>query len=411
MTWTPVTAINVGLNFGDGTIPVGRLAINQGRVYFEYDATFLPRGLKLSPLHLPLEPGLKTFDPHLFDGLPGVFGDSLPDGWGRLLLDRTLRQRGIMPQELSGLDRLAHVGAHGMGALVYEPDQSKTDATPSVLDLDALAASANEVFEGESDAVLAELLALNGSSAGARPKVVVGVDAKRKKLVHGTSTMPTGYTPWLVKFNTQQDGADAGAIEYVYSLMAKAAGLAMAECHLFPAAQGPGYFGTQRFDRMEGQRLHMHTAAGLLHANFREPALDYEGLLALTTTLTRDMRDVEMMFRLAVFNVLAHNRDDHGKNFSYLMDAAGEWRLAPAYDLTFSRGPNGEQSTSVMGQGKAPSLEHLVKLGAAGGLDKKQVEAIITQTNDALGQWEALAAEHGVSKANIKLVASRLART
>jgi len=410
MTWTPVTAINVGLNFGDETIPVGRLAINQGRVYFEYDATFLAQSLNLSPLHLPLEPSLKTFDPHLFDGLPGVFGDSLPDGWGRLLLDRTLRQRGIMPQELSGLDRLAHVGRHGMGALVYEPDHSETDAAPSVLDLDTLAASANEVFEGESEAVLAELLALNGSSAGARPKVVVGVDAKRKKLVHGTGTMPAGYTPWLVKFNTQQDGPDAGAVEYVYSLMAKEAGLTMAACHLFPAAQGPGYFGTQRFDRVDGNRLHMHTAAGLLHANFREPALDYEDLLALTTTLTRDMRDVEMMFRLAAFNVLAHNRDDHAKNFSYLMNAAGEWRMAPAYDLTFSRGPNGEQSTTVMGQGKSPGLEQLAKLGASGGLDKKLVASIIAQTQEALSQWETLATQHGVSKANIKLIASRLVR-
>jgi serine/threonine-protein kinase HipA len=408
MTWTPVTAINVGLNFGNETMPVGSLLLNQGRIYFEYNTAFLQRGLNLSPLHLPLEPGPKTFDPHLFDGLPGVLGDSLPDGWGRWLLDRTLRQRGVQPQDLSGLDRLAHVGMQGMGALVYEPDQSEADSAPTVLDLDTLAVSANEVFEGESDAVLAELLALNGSSAGARPKVVVGVDTKREKLVHGTAFMPTGYTPWLVKFNTRQDGADAGAVEYVYSLMAKAAGLAMAECYLFPAVQGPGYFGTQRFDREKDQRLHMHTAAGLLHANFREPALDYEDLLALTGNLTRDIRDVEMMFRIAVFNVLAHNRDDHGKNFSYLMNANGEWHLAPAYDLTFSSGPRGWQSTSVMAQGQTPGIEHLIKLGAAGRLDKKLVEGIIAQTRDALSQWEALANEYGVSKVNIKLIASRL---
>lgn len=408
MTWAAVAAVKVGLDFGQGVTPVGRLALNQGRIYFEYDETFLAKGLNISPFHLPVAPGVKVFEPKLFEGLPGVFNDSLPDGWGRLLLDRALRQQGIIPQQLSGLDRLAHVGRHGMGALVYEPDHSETEPKPSMVNLDVLAHHANAVLEGESDAVLAELLALNGSSAGARPKVMVGVDAQRKKLLHGAARLPEGYTPWLVKFHTAQDGPDAGAIEYVYSLMAQAAGVTMSVCHLFPAAQGAGYFGTQRFDRAEGARLHMHTAAGLLHADFRLPSLDYEDLLALTTNLTRDVREVEKMFRLAVFNVLAHNRDDHAKNFSFLMNAAGEWVMAPAYDLTFSSGPSGEHSTTVLGQGKTPGIENLTQLGATAGLDKKLVGTIITQTQEALSQWKTLAAQHGVSKANINLIGSAI---
>jgi serine/threonine-protein kinase HipA len=220
--------------------------------------------------------------------------------------------------------------------------------------------------------------------------------------------LPDGFSPWLVKFPNVQDGADAGAIEYVYGLMALEAGVAMTQTHLFPAQKGAGYFATVRFDREGQSRVHTHTACGALHSDFRTPSLDYEDLLALTGMLTRDVREVEKMFRLAVFNVLAHNRDDHSKNFTFLMSKRGEWKLSPAYDLTFSSGPRGEQSTMVMGEGKTPGIEHLEKLGREAMIAEKRVSEIIEQTRAALSNWEMLAKKHGVTKANIKLISQKL---
>ncbi len=403
----PITQLHVGLTFSDDTIPVGRLATRNGIIYFEYAADFLNRNLHLSPLKLPLEPGLKTFDPYVFDGLPGVCNDSLPDGWGRLLLDRLLRTKNLLPSEFGPLDRLAHVGNSGLGALTYQPDMSEAPSS-SHLNLDTLAHQTQEVLRGEADAVLSELLVLNGSSAGARPKALIGVDSAQKQIVHGQYALPAGYEHWLVKFPNVTDGADGGAIEYVYALMAKAAGIPMSEIHLFPAVHGSGYFATRRFDRQGTQRLHMHTASGLLHHDFRVPSLDYENLLTLTEVLTRDVREVEKMFRMAVFNVLAHNRDDHGKNFTFLMNADGEWSLSPAYDLTFSSGPRGEQSTLVMGEGKNPSVRQLTALGLEAKIPRATINQIIEQTKAALQEWPTIAKHHGVSAANSTFIGSRI---
>jgi serine/threonine-protein kinase HipA len=404
----PVVEIKVGLDFGAGVIPVGRLAMRERRIYFEYDAAFIKNGFEISPFRLPLKSGLVSFDNSLFEGLPGVFNDSLPDGWGRLLFDRYARSQGVVPSDITPLQRLAYVGSHGMGALVYQPDYTAHDSGENVISLDTLADQAQQVLHGEATDVLSKLLALNGSSAGARPKALVGLDAARQHIVHGVRELPANFEHWLVKFHNTTDGADAGAIEYVYALMAKAAGIDVPDVHLFSATRGAGYFAIRRFDRDGNRRLHMHTACGLLHSDYRAPSLDYEDLIALTTQLTRDMREVEKMYRLAVFNVLAHNRDDHAKNFSFLMNAEGLWSVSPAYDLTFSSGPRGEQSTMVMGEGRNPSVEHLIKLGAAAKIAKPRCQEIIAQTQSSLDNWHALAKENGVSATNIRLVASRL---
>lgn len=407
MSFTPVSQVKVGLDFGGGGEPLGRLALRDRQIFFEYDQGFLTRGLDVSPFRLPLKSGVQTFDGQLFEGLPGLFNDSLPDGWGRLLFDRSMRARGLLPEELSPLDRLAHIGQTGMGALTYEPDFSERP-TNEQIDLDWLAAQSAEVLEGEAEDVLAELLALNGSSAGARPKALIGFDREHDQIVHSAGALGENHEPWLVKFANTQDGTDAGAIEFAYAEMARRAGLDMPETNLFPAAKGAGYFATKRFDREGSKRLHMHTACGLLHSDFRTPSLDYQDLIELTTLLTRDVREVEKMFRLAVFNVLAHNRDDHSKNFSFLMNEVGEWRLSPAYDLTFSSGPGGEQSTMVMGEGKLPGLSHLRALGEEAGVGKVLVDDIIDQTRVALSAWPSLAKEYGVKASNVGLISRRM---
>ena len=400
---TTTKEIKVSLDFGSEIQKVGRLAIHNSLIYFEYEEPFLQTNLEISPIKLPLQRGVIKLPKSPFEGLAGVFNDSLPDGWGRLLFDRLLRSEGVYPSDISPLDRLAYVGLNGLGALVYEPDQSLNDNNERI-NLDVLAAQTEKVLEGESEEVIAELLALNGSSAGARPKALIGVDSERKNIVHGKDQLSNGLEHWMVKFANSQDGLDAGAIEYVYGLMALDAGIEMPNIHLFPSQKGNGYFAVKRFDRDGNKRFHMHTVSGLIHNNFRFPSLDYEDLLSLTAVITKDIREVEKMFRLAVFNVMAHNRDDHSKNFTFLMNEFGEWKLSPAYDLTFSSGPGGEQSTMVMGEGRNISIKHLIKLGLEAKLSKEFVENVIEQTRSSLAKWMNLSKDFGISKSNRELI-------
>ena len=398
-----ITEIKVGLNFGSEIQSVGRLAERNGIIYFEYDEDFVQNGVEISPFKLPLRNGVVELPSDPFEGLAGVFSDSLPDGWGRLLFDRMMRSQRISPSQISSLDRLTYVGLNGMGALVYEPDSSPP-IIQQFIDLDHLATQTEKILEGASGEVITELLALNGSSAGARPKALIGVDQARKNISYGVNQLNDGFEHWLVKFPNSQDGIDSGAIEYVYALMAKEAGLYFPDVQLFSSQKGNGFFGVKRFDRQENKRFHMHTVSGLIHSNFRFPSLDYEDLLSLTMALTKDIREVEKIFRLAVFNVMAHNRDDHAKNFSFLMNEFGEWKLSPAYDLTYSNGPGGEQSTMVMGEGRNITIEHLVKLGLEAKISKELIDQIIEKTAESLSKWIRLSKDYGVSKSNIELI-------
>ncbi len=404
-----VKALDVLLDFGKSpVIPVGRLARDSEQVYFEYDSQFLSSGLQISPYKLPLQAGTMSFSRGLFEGLPGVFNDSLPDGWGRLLLDRLLRSKGILPGEFSVLDRLAHVGYTGMGALQYEPDLTLESGTEQI-NLDDLNQQTKEILLGLPSEVLQELIHLNGSSAGARPKALVGYNILSGSLIHGTREIPEGYEHWIVKFGNSNDGTDAGAIEYVYNLMAKKAGLEIPECHLFPGKGNTGYFATKRFDRRPGgKKLHMLTACGLLHSDFRTPALDYEDLIRATLWLTKDLRQAQKIFQYAVFNVLAHNRDDHSKNFSFLMDEKGNWTVSPAYDLTFSSGPAGQQSMLVAGEGENPGILDLLKLAPLADYSEADARRVIERIQDVLSDWPSLAKKFEVSSENVQLISKRL---
>lgn len=399
--------MKVSIDFGDDPIHLGRLATRDRKIYFQYNPEFLQSKLEISPFHLKRDPKLFQFDPHLFEGLPGVFNDSLPDGWGRLLLDRKLRTEGVLPNSIGPLDRLSHVGRNGMGALIYEP-YLETLHPNHILSLDEIADQSKNVLQGEAEKILDELILLNGSSSGARPKALIYTDIDMKSIQHGQIHSSESYEPWIVKFPNIQDGNDAGAIEYVYSLMAKEAGVEMPPTYLFPSKSGAGYFATKRFDRVGDKRFHVHTACGLLHSDYRTPSLDYKDLLALSQRLTGDIREVEKMFRIAVFNVLSHNRDDHSKNFSFLMDSEGEWKLSAAYDLTFSSGPMGEQSTMVMGNGNSPKIDDLVLLASYASLNKSFVSNTIEQTVVALSKWKSLAEHNHVFPQNIAFIHDKL---
>ncbi|MAZ77566.1 MAG: phosphatidylinositol kinase [Legionellaceae bacterium] len=402
-----VKQVDVYLKTTDHPVKVGRLAYRDQTAYFEYDESFIQKGIELSPFTLPLKAGLQQGDPALFDGLPGLFNDSLPDGWGRLLLDRAVREEGILPDELTPLDRLTYVGEHGMGALIYYPAHEQSTDTPQQLDLDLLAKQTRQILQGDASAVIAEILELNGSSAGARPKAMIGLNNK-KNIIHGANELPAGYEHWLVKFPNAVEPFDSGAIEFVYAQLAKLAGIETMETCLLPAKHGPGYFATKRFDRASQKRFHIHSACGLLHSDFRTPSMDYKTLLKATFLLTKSKNEVRKLFRLCVFNVLMHNKDDHTKNISFMINADGQWQLTPAYDLTFSSGPGGEQSTMVMGKGKHITHDDLIELALSASINKQEAQTMLDNVLSARAQWKKLASKAGVSSKSAQAIERRL---
>lgn len=405
MASSPTELLTVFLDAQSQRRKAGRLAFKDRRVLFEYDASFIASGIEISPIKLPLRPGLSIADTMIFDGLFGVFNDSLPDGWGRLLLDRTLEKHGIDRSQLNPLDRLTYVGQHGMGALSYEPERDFENIDDAQLALDKLSEESAVVLAGENEEVFEELLRLNGSSSGARPKVVAQVSADKKRIIQGRQELQPGFANWMIKFAPSQDARDVGAVEYAYSLMAKDAGVEMPETHLFRTKRNK-YFGTKRFDRDGDARIHMHSLGGLIHADHRSPSLDCDMVLRVTLALTRNIQDAEKAYALACFNVLAHNRDDHVKNFSFLLDARNEWIFAPAYDLVFSYGPGGEQSMLVMGEGRNPGIVQLQELGKRHGI--KNAPEILAKVQRAVANWPRFAAQAEVSRKSIREIAGKI---
>ena len=362
---------------------VGLLYENAGRVFFEYSPDFLQSGIALSPFKLPLKPGVFEDEKRTFDGLFGLFNDSLPDGWGCLLLDRKLRKRGLSYDSITPLSRLSMIDRNPMGALEYENADEAAEEVGNV-ELDSLSGEVDKILAGNDSDVLDELLKLNGSSGGARPKIVAYVSDDRQKIIHGGANPPAGFTPWIIKFSERHDKLNSGEIEYRYSLAAKEAGIDMPPTHLFPSKNGGGYFGVQRFDRTPQGKVHVHTACGLLHASHRFSCLDYENLLKLTLVLTRDITQAEEMVRRMVFNVKSGNRDDHSKNFSFLLNKNFEWRLAPAYDLTPSAGINGEQTAMVNGKGRNITDDDLIAAAKVADIPASAVRSIINTVESAL---------------------------
>jgi serine/threonine-protein kinase HipA len=405
VAYSPIELLTVYLEARNERRKVGRLAFKDRHVLFEYDATFIASGIEISPIKLPLRPGVSFADTTIFDGLYGVFNDSLPDGWGRLLLDRTVAKHGIHRGQLNPLDRLAYVGRHGMGALSYEPQLGRQNGDDAPLALDKLAEESAAVLAGEDEEVFEELLRLNGSSSGARPKIVAQVSADKKRIIHGQKELHSGFAHWLIKFPSSQDAPDVGAIEYAYSLMAKDAGVEMPDTHLFRTKRTK-YFGTNRFDRDGDARIHMHSLGGLTHADHRSPSLDYDMVLRVTLALTRNIQDAEKAYALACFNVLAHNRDDHVKNFSFLLNARQEWILAPAYDLVFSYGPGGEQSMLVMGEGRNPGTAQLQSLGKQHGI--KNAPEILAKVQSAVANWQHYAERADISRKSRKAISDKI---
>ena len=384
-----IKKIYVSIQFDAEEIEVGELVSENKLTYFRYYPSFVKRGLEISPIKLKLNTDINKGNEIPFDGLFGVFFDSLPDGWGKLLLDRTLTAKGISITHLTPLDRLAYVGNQGMGALLYKPEISVEKLADFRIELDEIAHATQQIIAGTASEVLDELFKLGGSSGGARPKILVGYNPTTQHIVNATQELPPGYEHWLIKFPSSSDSPDIANIEYAYYKMAIDAGIEMSACQLFKGSSGKVYFGTKRFDRQGNNRLHLHSAAGMMHDNFRLSVLDYGHLMDCAFQLERDIKAYEKILRLAAFNVFANNRDDHSKNFSFLMDATGTWRLAPAYDLTFSYSGHGMHSTMVAGESAHPTREHLMKLATYFKI--KNANLIIDEVQDVVKNWKKYA--------------------
>ncbi|MBV9438919.1 MAG: type II toxin-antitoxin system HipA family toxin [Candidatus Eremiobacteraeota bacterium] len=382
-------------------IPVGRLALDRGRAVLEYAAAFVASGLELTPLAPPAPGAILPREPRLFRGLHGVFADSFPDAWGEELIRRRCERAGVAYASLSALDVLAIVGRRGMGALVYRPDVRQPEADN--LDLDALARGANEVLEGRDTDLLSELERLGGSSGGARPKALVALDA-RGNAVSGVDEIPAGYEAWLVKFRSSHDVTDIGPLETAYARMAREAGINVPDFRLIPARSGhAGYFGSKRFDRaVPGQRKHVVSAAGLLDIEWQVPQIDYDGLLRLVRRVTRHQEAVEEMMRRMIFNVVAHNRDDHAKQHAFIYGPDRRWRLAPAFDLTYSSGPGGEHYLAVRGEARDVGADAITALAEAQYVKRPRLKSIADDVLAAVDRFPEFAGDYGVSRRTLR---------
>lgn len=337
---------------------LGTLADDGRDLLFEYSTEAIKRGLELSPFKLPLRAETYGAFPEHQLRLPGLICDALPDGWGMLLMDRLFRKQGRNLAEISPLDRLAFIGDKAMGALAFEPSDRET-LTVRDIQLVALAREVQLVMDDDSEALLRELALMGGSPHGARPKVLVNYDRKSNRM--STSESGVG-TPMLVKFPAEHEHKEVCAVEAMYGRIASACGIRVAASEYFDLDKKLSAFGIERFDRVDNMRVPMHTAAGAAHVNFRIPQLDYVALLRLTKFMTRDTREVLQAFERCVFNVVFNNRDDHCKNFSFLMEKDGRWKFSPAYDLTFSEGPRGEHQMDICGEARVPTRQHLLQL-------------------------------------------------
>lgn len=336
---------------------------------FEYDKVWLAEGFSISPLELPLKPGLFIANAEPFYGNFGIFEDSLPDGYGRYLLHKALLKEGIDDRSLTSLDRLSIVGNSGMGALTYEPVTTLSKENEA-LDFDLLQEKALEVLKEQQDTDAGFLLYNSGNSGGCRPKAIF--------------TDKDGH--WLVKFRHTYDPQDMGLQEYHYNEVARKCGINVPD---FRLTNGK-YFTTRRFDLANsGERIHIATAGGLLGISLSSPILDYTNLLALTGYLTQRSSDIEEMFRRMVFNYLTDNKDDHCKNFSYTIqkDNRGKWQwhLAPAYDLTLcTEGYNGQHATSVNNSGR-PTIQDFISVGTKIKMTEKRCREIFQEVYENCG--------------------------
>ena len=402
-----------------------------GRVAdFEYDHDFVQNavgtGIELSPLKMPLSGRVYRFPDigESFRGVPGLIADSLPDKFGNAVINRWLADQGRTESSFNVIDRLCYTGKRAMGALEYVPAQGPEADINERIDLDEMVKFASEVLnrrqeikiKANDNLTYSQLLQLGTSAGGARAKAIIAWNEKEGVIRSGQINPEKGYDFWLMKFDgvngngdhNLEDEPEYTLIEYSYYEMAKLAGIEMSECRIF-SENGRNHFMTKRFDRGDNGKLHMQTLGALAHIDYSVPAMcSYEQAVTYMREMKLTADEIEQFYRRMVFNVLAVNQDDHVKNISFLMDRNGKWRLAPAYDLTFSYNLSNiwlkAHQMTVNGKTVGITKEDLIKSGKTMGISTSKIEHIIDDVTGAVSNWEKISRKNGICDKTIKMV-------
>lgn len=373
-----------------GTLATTKALTGRPQVMFEYSDEAKNRGLELSSLRLPLQGARlnRDFPSHQL-GLPGPVYDSLPDGWGMLLMDRLFKRRGLNPARIGPLERLAYIGNNAMGAMSFEPVAPEALEPQMHVPIELLASEVQEVLKGKGGELLQKLLLVGGSPQGARPKALVYRDPHTDAF---TTAATPGFEAWLVKFPAQQEHPEVCAIEMVYAECLRLCGIQTPDTRYFSLSGGMAAFATKRFDRQNDLRVPMQSLAAFTGADFRSPgALDYVNFLRATHKCSNDVREKAAAFERVVFNVAFNNRDDHPKNFAYIMSPGGDWKLAPAYDVTFCEGPGGYHQMDVMGEALEIGRENLLNLAVEAEVNAATAADIIDRFCEVASRFSAMA--------------------
>ncbi|HKS11521.1 MAG TPA: type II toxin-antitoxin system HipA family toxin [Pseudomonas sp.] len=359
-------------------------------IVFEYSNEARQRGLELSSYTLPLVgPKLRRDFPGHQLHLPGPVYDALPDGWGMLLMDRMFRRRGLTTSRIGSLERLAFIGSNAMGAMTFEPVMPEGQEADVHIPLAQLAADVQQVLHGEGGEFLQTLMLVGGSPQGARPKVLVYRDPETGGF---TTAVTPGFEAWLVKFPARDEHAEVCAVEMVYAQCLRMCGIETPETQYFSLPNGMAAFASKRFDREAALRVPMQSLAAFAGADYQSPGvLDYVNFLRATHLCTNDVREMAVAFERAVFNVAFNNRDDHPKNFAYIMSREGRWRLAPAYDVTFCEGPGGYHQMDVMGEALAISRAQMLRLAGEAEVPLEVAGAMIDRICKVASQFASIA--------------------
>jgi serine/threonine-protein kinase HipA len=399
---------------------------------FEYEPAFIPSGIEVAPLTMPLSNRIYSF-PALsrdtFFGLPGLLSDSLPDDYGHALIDAWLAKEGRDPGSFNPVERLCYTGTRGMGALEYAPIQGPAPTSSNEVDIEALVKLASEILTNRNQFAgsltdddradtLSSILQVGTSAGGARAKAIIAWNPESNEVRSGQVNAGDGFSYWLLKFDgvsgnkdkELEDPAGYGLIEYAYYDMARQAGIEMTECRLLKE-HDRAHFMTRRFDRTtRGGKMHMQTLSAMEHFDYKQAgAYSYEQALLTLRKLNMPMASIEEQFRRMAFNIIARNQDDHVKNIAFLMNQAGNWSLSPAYDMTYSYNPGGvwtgRHQMSLNGKRDEFSLDDFRACARNASMKRGRAEEILQQVHTSVLKWEAFAEKAGVTDETAKRIA------
>lgn len=401
---------------------------NRNIAQFEYTDSFVRSGIEPSPILMPVRTGrvysFADISGETFKGLPGLIADSLPDTYGRALFDRWLALTGR--NSGNAVETLCFLGKRCMGALEFEPAMDAPYGKDVRIELDSLVEVASEALaekeefganlEADKKAAIAEIVRLGTSAGGQRAKAIIAYNDKTGEVRSGQIEAPDGFDYYLIKLDgvTAEAGfretQNFGRLEYSFSRLVKDCGIEMSECRLIEE-NGRAHFLTKRFDRLDGEKVHMQTLCGIAHYDYRMPrSFSYEQAFNIMRALRLPYSQAQEMFRRMTFNVVVRNQDDHTKNISFLMDKTGKWRLSPAYDMGYAYNPAGgwtsQHQMSINGKFDNITRDDLLDFAKRNNI--KDAGETIDMIIECASHWPTIARECEVPKKMIDAIANEM---